>query len=373
MCAPGPSRSPSVTPVRRGIAYSRAGSGPYCFNKNFLVSEHNFRPLPAVEIEFDAIYNARFDPLKRHYLAAEIEILAYLSYDDPANTDQSRQEQRGVLSRPDGTSPQPRPAQSDGRRSSRAARCRRCQRGTESRSGRAVSLSDGRCKLRLDGVLARRAPRRQHSKHRWSGDISIPISALSAIPTLPRCEGPSRASDHDTFHVNTYESELSRGSSRSAVDFSPCSTIYESCSGASASLKWTVGLFRTRVNSFSGRNTGSIWRNSKECAVRPPLMVEDWMYTSRSFSMGPAISRCTSRNYARLSKLCDRSQLARCWCSAAVTIQFLGTGQPGRNNGLPGGRFGLGGRGSLPTEGVARLLGGVRHDAEPVGVAPPQP
>ena len=48
-------------------------------NKNFLMSERNFRPLPAVEIEFDAIYNARFDPLKRHYLAAEIEILAYLS------------------------------------------------------------------------------------------------------------------------------------------------------------------------------------------------------------------------------------------------------------------------------------------------------
>ena len=66
-------------------------------NKNFLVSERNFRPLPAVEIEFDAIYNARFDPLKRHYLAAEIEILAYLSYDDPANTAQSRQEQRELF------------------------------------------------------------------------------------------------------------------------------------------------------------------------------------------------------------------------------------------------------------------------------------
>jgi uncharacterized protein (TIGR01627 family) len=66
-------------------------------NKNFLVSERNFRPLHNVEIEFDAIYNARFDPLKRHYLADEIEVLAYLSYDDPANTAESRQQQRKIF------------------------------------------------------------------------------------------------------------------------------------------------------------------------------------------------------------------------------------------------------------------------------------
>jgi len=68
-------------------------------NKNFLVSDRIFRPLPHVEVEFDAIYNARFDPLKRHELAGEIENLAYLSYDDPANTAESRQEQRELFLR----------------------------------------------------------------------------------------------------------------------------------------------------------------------------------------------------------------------------------------------------------------------------------
>ena len=68
-------------------------------NKNFLVSDRVFRPLPHVEVEFDAIYNARFDPLKRHELAGEIENLAYLSYDDPANTAESRQEQRELFLR----------------------------------------------------------------------------------------------------------------------------------------------------------------------------------------------------------------------------------------------------------------------------------
>ena len=68
-------------------------------NKNFLVSERIFRPLPDVEVEFDAIYNARFDPLKRHELASQVENLAYLSYDDPANTTESRKEQRELFLR----------------------------------------------------------------------------------------------------------------------------------------------------------------------------------------------------------------------------------------------------------------------------------
>jgi uncharacterized protein (TIGR01627 family) len=73
------------------------GLNAMLLNKNFLVSERNFRPLRNVDIEFDAIYNARFDPLKRHHLAGEIEILAYLSYDDPANTAESRQQQRELF------------------------------------------------------------------------------------------------------------------------------------------------------------------------------------------------------------------------------------------------------------------------------------
>jgi glycosyltransferase involved in cell wall biosynthesis len=49
-------------------------------NKNFTVPEKIFRPLPDSEPEFDAIYNARFVPEKRHELAALIGKLAYLSY-----------------------------------------------------------------------------------------------------------------------------------------------------------------------------------------------------------------------------------------------------------------------------------------------------
>ncbi|HLH96248.1 MAG TPA: glycosyltransferase [Xanthobacteraceae bacterium] len=49
-------------------------------NKNFTVSERIFRPLPDAEPEFDAVYNARFVPEKRHELAAAIEKLAYVTY-----------------------------------------------------------------------------------------------------------------------------------------------------------------------------------------------------------------------------------------------------------------------------------------------------
>ena len=49
-------------------------------NKNFTVSDTIFRPLPEAMVEFDAIYNARFVPLKRHELAAGIGRVAYLGY-----------------------------------------------------------------------------------------------------------------------------------------------------------------------------------------------------------------------------------------------------------------------------------------------------
>ncbi|MGO9029423.1 MAG: glycosyltransferase [Acidimicrobiales bacterium] len=73
------------------------GLSALLLNKNFIVSERTFRPLDDVEVEFDAIYNARFDESKRHHLASEIQLLAYLSYDDPANTAQTRREQRELL------------------------------------------------------------------------------------------------------------------------------------------------------------------------------------------------------------------------------------------------------------------------------------
>ena len=51
-------------------------------NKNFTVSEQIFRPLDGVEVEFDAIYNARFVPEKRHELAALVPRVAYVTYVD---------------------------------------------------------------------------------------------------------------------------------------------------------------------------------------------------------------------------------------------------------------------------------------------------
>ena len=54
----------------------------HLLNKNFTVSDRIFRPLPNSRVEFDAVYNARFDPRKRHELARKIPRVAYISYAD---------------------------------------------------------------------------------------------------------------------------------------------------------------------------------------------------------------------------------------------------------------------------------------------------
>lgn len=51
-------------------------------NKNFMVSDSIFRPVPDIKVEFDAIYNARFIPEKRHELAALVPRVGYLTYID---------------------------------------------------------------------------------------------------------------------------------------------------------------------------------------------------------------------------------------------------------------------------------------------------
>ncbi len=53
-------------------------------NKNFMVSDRIFRPLAHAEVEFDAVYNARFMPVKRHELAAAVPRVAYVAYVDPS-------------------------------------------------------------------------------------------------------------------------------------------------------------------------------------------------------------------------------------------------------------------------------------------------
>ncbi|MGH6922434.1 MAG: hypothetical protein ACRED5_01575 [Propylenella sp.] len=57
---------------------SAAGCTAFFSSQNVFVSERDFRPLPGVEVEFDAVYNARPVPEKRHELAAEIERVVYI-------------------------------------------------------------------------------------------------------------------------------------------------------------------------------------------------------------------------------------------------------------------------------------------------------
>ena len=60
-----------------------AGLEAHLLNKNFTVSDRIFRPLPNAKIEFDAVYNARFDPRKRHELASKIPRVAYIAFASP--------------------------------------------------------------------------------------------------------------------------------------------------------------------------------------------------------------------------------------------------------------------------------------------------
>ena len=59
---------------------ARAGLNAHLLNKNFMVGDAIFRPLDDVPVEFDAVYNARLDPRKRHELASAIEKVGYLAY-----------------------------------------------------------------------------------------------------------------------------------------------------------------------------------------------------------------------------------------------------------------------------------------------------
>ncbi|ESW82430.1 hypothetical protein X770_28215 [Mesorhizobium sp. LSJC269B00] len=57
-----------------------AGGNAIFSNHNLMVSEDIFRPLPDVPVEFDAVYNGRISPIKRHHLAFDIERLAHITY-----------------------------------------------------------------------------------------------------------------------------------------------------------------------------------------------------------------------------------------------------------------------------------------------------
>ena len=68
--------------VREAWRLQQAGIRTILCNHNALVDEHAFDVLPAEEKRFDAVYNARLRPYKRHELACAIASLA-LIYDAP--------------------------------------------------------------------------------------------------------------------------------------------------------------------------------------------------------------------------------------------------------------------------------------------------
>ena len=59
---------------------SRSGVDCHLINANCLLEDHVFKPLPDVEPQFDAIYNATLLRWKRHELAREVSSLALLTY-----------------------------------------------------------------------------------------------------------------------------------------------------------------------------------------------------------------------------------------------------------------------------------------------------
>jgi hypothetical protein len=74
--------------LRQYELFAAAGLDAVFCNQNALVDERIFRPLPYVEKCFDAVYDARLNPYKRHHLASEIQSLALIhatssAYDEP--------------------------------------------------------------------------------------------------------------------------------------------------------------------------------------------------------------------------------------------------------------------------------------------------
>jgi glycosyltransferase involved in cell wall biosynthesis len=80
--------------------FQRAGADAFFANQSIFVSEEVFRPLPDVPTVFDAVYDARPVPFKRHELAAEVERIAYVSFAGPTASAEEREIVASLLARP---------------------------------------------------------------------------------------------------------------------------------------------------------------------------------------------------------------------------------------------------------------------------------
>jgi hypothetical protein len=65
-----------------GLFLARGVDALHC-NQNALADERVFRPLPFIEKRFTAIYDAKLERYKRHYLAKRVPNLALLAYRNP--------------------------------------------------------------------------------------------------------------------------------------------------------------------------------------------------------------------------------------------------------------------------------------------------
>jgi glycosyltransferase involved in cell wall biosynthesis len=64
--------------------FTEAGVDAVWCQQNAFADDRIFRPLPDAERRFDALYDARLEPFKRHALAASIPRLALMGYRNPA-------------------------------------------------------------------------------------------------------------------------------------------------------------------------------------------------------------------------------------------------------------------------------------------------
>ncbi|MEH1906259.1 MAG: glycosyltransferase [Nostoc sp.] len=68
--------------LRQQEIFQEYGLNAIFSNQNCLLDEKIFRPIPSTPKLFDAVYDARISPYKRHYLAKNIDSIAFIYYYD---------------------------------------------------------------------------------------------------------------------------------------------------------------------------------------------------------------------------------------------------------------------------------------------------
>lgn len=69
--------------LREMEVFQEQGLNAIFCNQNCLIDERIFKINPSAQKSFDAVYDAKISPYKRHYLAQKIDSLAFIYYYDP--------------------------------------------------------------------------------------------------------------------------------------------------------------------------------------------------------------------------------------------------------------------------------------------------